>query len=159
MNTQIESLFSSAEGRYLALEEERQIIDYTRTLDARLATMRAVQAAETSIVEGCLNDIWSQHPDMQSAPPVVREKARRDMTLVLRYAALAMVRDDPKMLEERLLYWLATILNSFGLMPVVDTGYRAMGRRVEAVLRPEQGALISPYLRQVHQTLTQSPRR
>ena len=157
MNSQIKAMFSDAEGRYLEDQEIGQLTDYMASLEARLAAMRAVEQAEAKIVEETLDVVWETHPDFASKYYEARKNCTRDVSLALRYCALAMVRDDIDMLREKLLYWLRTILNAFEFGQALDTTYRALARRVEANLDPQSVRLLAPYLRETHQILTSDP--
>lgn len=159
MNTQLDTMFAEAEGRYLQGAEERALLDYADSVARRVEAMRAVEKAESKIVEETLTAVWSRHPDFEHKHAQARDRGRRDITLVLRYATLAMVRNDETVLSERLLYWLATILAANNMAAVVDTCYRTLALRTEANLSPEHTALMAPYLRLAHTILTQSPRR
>jgi hypothetical protein len=158
MNQQLDTMFSEAEGRYLDSTEEARLMVYASSVPTRLECMRAVQAAESAIVEDAIADVWQKHPHFESRHAMAREKARRDMTLVLRYSALAMVRDDETLLSERLLYWLATILNANNMGPVIDTAYRSLALRSESHLAAPHLALMAPYLRLAHSVLTSASR-
>jgi hypothetical protein len=159
MNTRLETIFSDAEGRYLQGAEERALLDYAESVPSRLAATKAVEAAEDTIIDETLAEIWSRHPDFEHKHPAAKDRARRDITLVLRYAALAMLRNDETLLTERLLYWLATILAAQNMTTVVDTAYRTLALRTEANIAPEHTARMAPYLKLAHGILTQSVRR
>jgi hypothetical protein len=159
MNTQLDTMFSEAEGRYLESSEEARLVAYAASVPSRLEAMRAVQAAETRIIDETLEEVWARHPAFESRHAMAREKARRDMTLVLRYAAMAMLRDDEEMFKERLLYWLVTILNANNMGAVIDTAYRALARRAETHLATQHMEWMAPYLRLAHTILTSSGRR
>lgn len=159
MNTQLDSMLSDAEGRYLEVGEESRLLAYSMSVPHRIEAMKAVQANESKIIDETLEEIWARHPQFDSRHAMAREKARRDITLVLRYAALAMVRDDQTMFSERLLYWLTTILNAHNMGPVIDTAYRALARRSEAHLATQHLELMAPYLRMAHTILTSAGRR
>ena len=155
MNSRFESMFADAEGRYLAADEIQRMTSYTETLGARLAAMKAVEAAEDKIVEEVIDEVWKKHADFERRHVEARAKAKRDITLALRYCALAMVRDDDTFLTDKLLYWMRTILQAFHFGPVIDTTYKALLLRSQAHLDARHFRLMEPYLKLTHQILTQ----
>lgn len=158
MNNQLETMLTEAEGRYLSSAEEAKLTVYMDSLPRRMAAMRAVEAAESKIIAKTLADLLGAHPEYKERYKMFGKKARRDIVLVLRYCALAMVRDDESVLAERLLYWLQTIFTAFNFGPALDTAYRALARHAEEELAAEHVELLAPYLRLAHQIITQPPR-
>ncbi len=154
MNTEIKEMFSDAEGRYLEADESQKLKQFAQSLQSRLETMEAVKAAEKAIVSETLDAVWETHPEIESRYTKARENCTRDVTLVLRYCAMAMVREDMTFLRDKMLYWLRTILQAFQFGPILDTTYRVLPRRVEAHLTPGQVQLLAPYLKETHRVLT-----
>lgn len=154
MNTQLQSIFSDAEGRYLQNEEIRALAAYTSTLKERVETMQLLEKKEAAIVKETLDIVFEKHPDLTSRYFRTRENCTRDVTLVLRFCAMAMVRDDVDYLKEKLLYWLRTILQAFEFGAILDSTYRTLAIRVEAHLSASQARLMAPYLRATHEVLT-----
>lgn len=154
MNKEMTAMFSEAEGRYLEGEEAQKLLQFASSLNARLETMEAVQAAEDRIVGETIEEVWSAHPGFERKHDKAGARCTRDVTLVLRYCAMAMVRQDMKFLRDKLLYWLRTILQSFHFGEVIDTTYRMLPRRVEHHLTPGQVKLLAPYLKEAHRVLT-----
>lgn len=155
MNTRFESMFADAEGRYLSQDEIQRVTTYTESIGARLAAMKAVEAVEAKIIEEVIEEVWKKHADFERRHVDAREKAKRDITLALRYCALAMVRDDDSFLTDKLLYWMRTILQAFHFGQVIDTTYRALIVRTQAHVDARHFRLIEPYLKLTHQILTQ----
>jgi hypothetical protein len=155
MNSRFESMFSDAEGRYLSADEVQRMTTYIETLGSRIAAMKAIEAVEDKIVEEVIEEVWRKHADFERRHVDAREKAKRDITLALRYCALAMVRDDDSFLTDKLLYWMRTILQAFHFGQVIDTTYRSLLMRSQANLDARHFRLVEPYLKLTHQILTQ----
>jgi len=155
MNTQFESMFSEAEGRYLLAGETRKLDNYAKSLENRIAAMQALEQAESKILEETNSALFRAMPELESNHFEAVSKSERDMRLVLRYCALAMVRDDQGYLEEKLLHWLRTILHAFKFPRALDIAYRTLAERTEAHLEPQHAALVVPYIRLTHSVLTQ----
>jgi hypothetical protein len=154
MNPQIDKMFSDAEGRYLEPVEQAAIIEYANSLEHRLAAMREIQEKEAGIVSACVDAMLEDDPGLYERHVEVREKAIRDMTLVLRCCAAAMVRDSEVYLKQRILSWFRTILVAFDMQQVVQTAYVGLHERCGQELDPNHFALLSPYLELTIQELS-----
>ena len=156
MNHKIDTMFSNAEGRYLEPVEQAELIDYASTLELRLEAMRALQEHEAQIVAACVDDMLAELPDLHQRHVEVREKSIRDMTLVLRCCAMAMVRDSSDYLDQRLLPWFRTILKAFEMQQAAQVAYGALVARSQEQLEPAHFALMSPFLEQTLEGLTRT---
>ena len=154
MNTQIQDMFTQAQGRYLAQDEVDVLVGWAAQLDQRVAAMTDIQANEERIVNATVAEVMRLHPSFEREHADAANKATRDFAYVLRYCTLAMVRQDSDWLESTLLVWLKTILQAFGMGQVIDTSYRVLPQQAERALRPETTRLLAPYLRLTHAVLT-----
>jgi hypothetical protein len=157
MNHQIEQLLSDAEGRYLEPTEQSAMIDYASSLEHRLAAMRAIQQHEAEIIEATMQAMWKEHPDMKVKHPHAYKKGVRDMTLVLRYSSMAMVRDCHAYLDQKVLYWFRTIVLAFEMSTPLRFAYAELMRQAEARLAPDHYAAIMPFLQQSLDILAPQP--
>ncbi len=153
MNNSIEQMFSEAEGRYLEPTEQSALTNYASTLEARLAAMRSIQEHESAMIEKAVNAMFAQYPDAKQKHKHVQEKAIRDMTLVLRYCAMSMVRDSNEFLENQLLHWFRTIIVSFEMQQMVGYAYEQLIEEAKAALEADHFELIAPYLEITHNAL------
>jgi hypothetical protein len=154
MNRTIEKMFNDAEGRYLEPTEQSKLTGFAETLETRLSVMRSVQQHEEEMVENAIDTAMNEHPDMPSKHNFAREKAERDMTLVLRYCAMAMVRDDEDFLNHKLLHWFRTIVRAFEMEHSIDTAYAELMKQARDHLDGHEYEMLEPYLELVHQNLT-----
>ncbi len=137
MNRQIADIMRSAEGRYFTPEENNTIIETARAYERRLAIMQRLEEKEKNIVAATVDKSFEKFPDFPQKHPQAAEKGMRDVTLVLRYCALAMVNGDPEMLRQKLLYWLKTIFMSMD----IDTNFvRSTYETVQDLVRQEMSA-------------------
>ncbi len=157
MNPQIDQMFSSAEGRYLEPVEQAALIDFASSLDLRLAAMRELQEKESALVAACVDEMLASDPGLHERHVEVREKAIRDMTLVLRCCATAMVRDSDTYLQQRLLPWFRSILTAFEMQQAAQAAYTSLHERCGQELDPSHFALISPFLESTVRELTKPP--
>jgi hypothetical protein len=147
MNRQIQDILSAAEGRYLNSAEQAILREFAQTLEARLAAMTEISGKEPVIVERTVKEVLRAYPDLEQKYKTATQSCTRDMTLVLRYAALAMLRNDPQYLQDTLLTWMATILKGIGFAGhfVTDT-YKTLERTALKELSPAAGKLLQPFL-------------
>lgn len=149
MNRQIQDMFTSAEGRYLNAAEQGLLRDWAQGLDARLAAMSEISAKEGPIVEQTVKEIFRAYPDIEKKFKNAMATCIRDETLVLRYATQAMLRNDPKYLDDALLSWLATILKGVGFAPhFIEDTYKTMALVAGRELSPSTAKLLHPFVLQ-----------
>lgn len=156
MNHTIETILVGAEGRYLSKIEQQQMRVYIRSLDLRFGAMTEVETKERDIVADALNRTMKMYPDLQQKYKDPEAKGREDYSLVLRYAAMAMVRNDKRYLDEVLLVWLRTILSGLGFSAeFVRDAYVHLSEATRARLTTESWTLVEPFLKHVIERLTE----
>ena len=149
MNRQILEMFGSAEGRYLTASEQSTLRDYAQGLEARLAAMSEISSKETTIVEQTVREIFRAYPDMEKKFKNAMQTCIRDETLVLRYTAMAMLRNDPQYLNDSLLTWLSTILRGVGFAPhFIEDTYKTLALVAGRELSPATAKLLHPFVLQ-----------
>ena len=147
MNRQIQDILGAAEGRYLNSAEQTTLREFAQGLEARLAAMTEISGKEAVIIERAIKEVLRAYPDLEQKHKTAVQSGTRDMTMVLRYATLAMVRSDPQYLQDSLLTWMATILKGLGFAGhfVTDT-YKTLERVALKELSPSAGKLLQPLL-------------
>jgi hypothetical protein len=147
MNRQIQDIFYAAEGRYLNSGEQATLREFAQTLEVRLAAMTEISGKESVIVERTVKEVLRAYPDLEQKHKTAAQSGTRDMTLVLRYATLAMLRNDAQYLQDTLLTWMATILKGIGLAGhFVTDSYKMLERSALKELSPAAGKLLQPFL-------------
>lgn len=150
MNGDIRGMLSDAEGRYLEPTEQSMLKEFAESLDTRLETMRAIQAKEGEMVEPAVQAVIEHHPEAAERLDQLEDKTRRDVTLVLRYCTMAMVRDDMSFLEDKLLHWFRTIIQAYEMTDFADTAYSKLLATADNGLEDEHYKIIRPYLETSH---------
>lgn len=158
MNKRLTKLVQNSDSRYLTPEEQEEILSYTESLPARFRVAAMVAEKEQFAVRHCIDEMRKLYPNFERHHDQAWQKAYRDVQLATRYAVQAMVLDDTAMLEEKLLYWLRTILASFGFTPkfVHDT-YRLLAEGMQKNLPEEAYAMMKPVLDRIIDVLSQFP--
>lgn len=154
MNTQIRGMLSDAEGRYLEPTEQSMLKEFAESLDTRLEVMRAIQAKEGSMIEAAVEEVLEHHADAVEHHEDFEDKMRRDMTLVLRYCTMAMVREDESFLEEKLLHWFRTIIEAYEMTEYADTAYGTLLEAAADELDEDHYQVVRPYLETSHEILS-----
>jgi hypothetical protein len=154
MNTEIQTMLSASEGRYPTRAEQAVLRDWASKLDARLEAVEALRGAEEGIVGQTVDEVMVTYPNVEKHYKSVRTSCTRDLSLVLRYCAQAMLRGDVKYLDDSLLTWMGTILRGVGLAPqFIEDTYRALGRVAARELAPPVAELLRPYIERCAQVL------
>jgi hypothetical protein len=155
MNRQILEMMSAAEGRYLAAAEQALLREQAQGIEARLTAMTEVSTKETAIVDRAVKEVTRAYPDFEKKYKGAAQTAARDQSMVLRYATLAMVRNDPQYLADSLLTWLTTILKGVGFTPqFIEDAYKILERSAAKELSPASIKLLQPVLTQCITTLS-----
>ena len=154
MNHELDAMMTACEGRYPTRAEQAQLRDWASRLDARLAGIEEIKAREEAIVGQAVDETLRGYPDLEKRVKNARHCCVRDVSLVLRYASLAMLRGDARWLEDALLTWMATVLRGIGFSPqfIADT-YEGLLRAAARELSPSVMELLRPYLERCVQVL------
>jgi hypothetical protein len=172
-------IFKAAEARHL---DPDQLARYTELTDARdrATAAQEVREHEGRVVKEVVTSVFKRYPYEEHHDNAMA-KCIRDVRYVSAYSTMAMLMDDVQWLDDKLLIWLKTILQSFEF-PAAATRKRALfaaraqdpalerldGKRqsihetytrlrdgYEAVLTPNSFALMKPALDRVVDTLTE----
>lgn len=146
MTPETRNILKAAEGRYLSSDEAKALLDDARSLERRLAIMRAVEQREAVIVRQAIDKAFSRFPKFYQERPRAQEKCERDVALTLRYCALAMLTRDPEMLREKLLYWMKTILKSLEFDEITRFTYESLDEAIKKNLPPADAEEMSRYV-------------
>jgi hypothetical protein len=158
MNPQLTEIIRNSESRYMTPQEQRAILDYTESLPRRFQAAALVQDKEEAIVASVVQQGKRRYANMERYHPKAWEKAARDLELILRYTAQAMVLDDPTFQADRLLYWFGTILHSFGFSPQFNRDtYTFLLNAVRGQLPPDAFGLLEPFLQKNIEVLGSIP--
>ncbi|MGF1577305.1 MAG: hypothetical protein ACFCU9_15455 [Cyanophyceae cyanobacterium] len=150
MHQPIESILIQAESRFLKPDELNQLKVYLHSWPERQGAYQSLRDQEASLVQQTLNQLERDRPDL-SAP--LLEICQKDLLLILRQSAMAMLMTDEGLLQERAIAWIEDQLQMYPL----QTAYEAMIRILNAQLKHQLGSqemeLIRPYMTQVQVAL------
>jgi hypothetical protein len=158
MNSEIRSIFYECEGRYLSSDEKSKIAEYMTSFQERVKIAEMIEEAEDSAVRFCIDNTRKRYPNFDKYHDKAWAKAFRDVQLTTRYAAQSMLLDEPKILRDKLLYWLRTILAGLNFTPEFNRDtYTYLMEGFRQSLPPDAFAQFEPYLSQVIDIMSSFP--
>jgi len=155
MLTLLENVLDHADGSYITPEDLRTLDSAIASWQQRRQTYDLIQANENIILEQVMRQVQATVPDIAAKVTVDGgNKCNRDMALVLRYCATAMLLQDEELLKDRLLYWMQNIMLALKNQRLNDFVYRALQKSVQDNLPKNNADLLLPYIEIAHQWLT-----
>lgn len=147
MNHAIGAMLTASEGRYPTRAEQALLRSWAEQLETRLGALEAIRAAEETIVGQTTDEMMVAYPNVEKFYKDMRSSCVRDLSLVLRYCAQALLRDDVQYLEDNLLTWMGSILRGVGFAPAfIEDTYKAMMKAAARELPPTTSEMLRPYL-------------
>ncbi len=146
MHTQLREVMLGAEGRYLSSEEIDRVRNLVKSYEDRLAIMQKLELHEIEIVKETIDRVFEKFPQFYQDRPNAYDKCMRDESLVLRYATMAMVNDDPEIFTEKVLYWMKTVVQSMEFGAEAKFTYEFMQTLVTRALGENDAKEINRYL-------------
>ncbi|MEZ4427585.1 MAG: hypothetical protein R3A51_07855 [Nannocystaceae bacterium] len=147
-------MLEAAAGRYPTQAEIAMLTSWAATLDARVAAVAELAQSEEKIVTLAADGILRGAPEQRRRGADTPEKTARDLALVLRHCAHALLRDDAHYLDATLLVWLRSVLLGLGFTPeFLASSYRLLQRAVDESVSARAAKLVRPYLEQCVRTL------
>ena len=158
MNNKMRAIFLESEGRYLTDDERTKLTDYMAGFQTRMGYAQLIEEAEDGAVRFCIDNTRKRYPNFDKYHEKAWAKAFRDVQLTTRYATQAMVLGDKKLLEEKLLHWLRTILAGLNFTPEFNRDtYTYLTEGFRQALPPEAFSEFEPYLDMIVEILSSFP--
>lgn len=154
MLQQIAELCAETDGRFANDSELTFFQDYLKTARLRFSLYQKLQSLEPKIVQEVLHQLKARDPNwFKSGNVDLTAKWQRDTVRTLRYAATALLVDDPEIFKERMLLWFQSIMKSFKAEQSCEATYQVMQSVFRSVLTAEEAALFCPLLEMSRCTL------
>jgi hypothetical protein len=158
MNTRINLLIQGSDSRYLTPEERQEVVDYTNGFVERLAIVAQIEENEESAVRFCIDNTRKRYPNFDKYHTTAWAKAFRDVQLTTRYMAQAMLLDEIGILEEKLLFWLRTILAGLNFTPEFNRDtYTYLKQGFRQSLPPDVFTKLEPFLNRTIEIMSDFP--
>ncbi|MDX2216239.1 MAG: hypothetical protein SFY66_23435 [Oculatellaceae cyanobacterium bins.114] len=139
-----------ADGSYLDAQGLKPLEQYLQTYATRLETYQHIRDQSQKLVQQAIKKLSQIYPELVQKHG---QRCQYDMSEVLRYVALAILRDDEVFFKEQMMSWLDTILLAHKRNAHCMVAYRYLMEAINATLPPASSSLIRPYLDNVTLTL------
>lgn len=150
MHPDLESLFYKAEENYLQAVEMKLFKHHINSLAQRLQTYEVLRDQEIDIFQPVADRLVEAFA--QESTPLL-EQALKQWIAILRYAAMAMLLNNPEFLQRRLLEWLTDLVEVQQRQSIEAKLAQLLQDRLREVLTEEQRNLIAPFIDQAQHTL------
>jgi hypothetical protein len=150
LNHDLEKNVLEADGRYLDAQGLYPLEAYVQSYATRLHTYQQIRENSEKLVIQALRKLAQTYPELIQQHG---QRCKYDMTEVLRYIALAVLRNDETFFKEQMLVWLDTILLAHKRNSHCVIAYRNLQDAIAMTLPGADSNLIRPYLEIVIQTL------
>ena len=158
MNNRIQRIIHESDSRYLTSDEKDEVRNYLKQFEQRLDVAAQIEEAEDVAVRFCIDNTRKRYPNFDKYHEKAWAKAFRDVQLTTRYAVQAMLLEDRQMLQDKLLFWLRTILAGLNFTPEFNRDtYTFLREGFRQNLSPDSYQEIEPYLDLVIETMSDFP--
>lgn len=140
-------LIEELDSRALSPRDEKLMLDYADSMEARLKCMAEVQEHSKAAATTAAKIARKKYPDAETKHGLCWAKAVRDMELVVCECANGVLVDDIDFVDERILIWLHTILKSFDFeQNLIPDCFRFLKDEFEKLLSEQSFAYMAPML-------------
>lgn len=143
LNHTLEEKIVRADGSYLDAQGLRSFEQYVQSYAARLETYQMLRDKSAALIVQALRKLAQTYPELVQKHG---QRCQYDMTEVVRYMALSILRDDETFFKEQVIDWLNTILMAHKRHDHCTTAYRYLLDAVNTSLPTANSTLIRPYL-------------
>jgi hypothetical protein len=150
LNHELEQSVLEADGRYLSAQELYSFEKYIQSYGARLHAYQQLRDNSDKLVIQALRKMAQTHPELIQQHG---QRCKYDMSEVLRYIALSILRNDETFLKEQVTHWLDTILLAYKRHSHCVVAYRYLQDAISATFTNTDAEMVRPYLEIVIETL------
>ena len=145
MLKQLSHLSVEADGRYATDQELQFLKNYLQSVDQRISSYEKIRDAAEEIMDQTKAQIDSQKPNLFNRDSQDLSSIwRRDVGIILRCSAAAMLINDLDRLREGLLLWHRTIVNANKTLPISQITYDVIPEIIQQHLTAEEAELMMP---------------
>ena len=145
MLKQLSHLSVEADGRYATDQELQFLKNYLQSVDQRISSYEKIRDAAEEIMDQAKAQIDSQKPNLFNRDSQDLSSIwRRDVDIILRCSAAAMLINDLDRLREGLLLWHRTIVNANKTLPISQITYDVIPEIIQQHLTAEEAELMMP---------------
>lgn len=142
MNRTLDEKISVIDRVYLNDSDIYNLERFASSFSLRVKTYNLLRDRADEITIRALQLLAQQYPELVQKQ---LQRCKYDMSNMIRYASLAVLRDDELFFREALMDWLANIINSYQIAKECSTAYRLLQVVIDERLPAECAALVKPY--------------
>lgn len=142
MNRTLEEKVGVVDRAYLTDTELGNLERFASSFSIRVKTYNLLRDHSDEIIVQSLKLLAQQYPELVQKQ---LQRCKYDMSTMIRYTSLSVLRDDELFFRETLMDWLANIINSYQIAKECSTAYRLFQTVIEKMLPPECAVLVKPY--------------
>lgn len=142
MNRVLEEKIGEVDRIYLTDADLVNLERFANSFSVRVRTYNLLRDRSDEIANHALKLLAQQFPELVQKQ---LQRCKYDMSNMIRYASISILRDDELFFRETLMDWLANILNSYQIAKECSTAYRLMQTAVDSLLPVECAAMVKPY--------------
>lgn len=158
MTPPLTAILRQSDGRYLTAEEREQVLRFARDLPARVQAGEDVERHEADLIAAAVAGLRDRYPRFERLFPSAWDRLADDLRLVLRADARAMIAGDVRVLEDKALFYLRSILAAYNVTPqFARDAFAALRDRCRDGLSAEAFARLEPFLERNVQVLADFP--
>ncbi|QEQ00785.1 phycobilisome protein [Thermosynechococcus sp. QKsg1] len=154
MHTELMNLYYKAEENYLSNVDIKVFRHHIESLQQRLNTYEFLRDHEIDIFQPVADTLQKKYP---TENPQTLEQVLRQAIALLRYAAMAMLLNNPEFLQHRLLEWLTEVVNAHQTQTLWSSCHELLSARLKEMLTEAEQDLILPLLDHAQATLVGLP--
>ena len=143
MPSRLDQTIAQVDGRYLSDAELSDLQGFINTYELRLRTYNMLRERSDELILNALRQLMRSHRQIVQTQGNI---CKRDMSFVLRYVALSILRDDTEGFVESLVLWMENITKSLKKEESAIRAYQSLRVVIQAKMSTEMVQLIDPYL-------------
>ena len=158
MNPPLSTILRQSDGRYLSADEREAVLAFARDLPAAVRAGEDVEAHEAAVITAVVGELRDRFPRFDRLFAGAWDQFAADLRLVLRADVRAMMSGDLRVLEDKALFYLRSILSAYNVTP--QFAREAFGRLRDHCgeqLAADSFARLTPYLERNIQVLADFP--
>ncbi|CAN1209620.1 hypothetical protein TUMEXPCC7403_05310 [Tumidithrix helvetica PCC 7403] len=143
INRVLEDKSREADRMYLTDSDLGLLERYAKDFANRAKTYNLLRDRNEAIVKQSIQMLALNYPSLVEK---LADRCKYDMSNVLRYIALAILRDDEQFFRDQMGDWLSTVLCSYQVSTECSMAYRKMQESINTQLPSECAILVKPYI-------------
>lgn len=143
MNPKFEALFDEPENAYLKPDDLNALSQFVSSLPERINFYRRLRNEEITLMQPIADSLQQKFPQQ---PEDKLKRSLQNAILMVRYAAMAMLTDDPDMVTQRLESWLPDMVEAYDTRAIDQALYQMIRNHFAERFSAGQMDLITPGL-------------